>query len=116
MASGIASACRHLHARGINHGDLYAHNILWEETGESLLGDFGAAAFYPDEETGQVLQRIEVRAFGILLGELLACCEGDEGETAALRELQTRCVQGDVASRPGFAEIEQRLAADGISG
>jgi predicted Ser/Thr protein kinase len=116
MASGIASACRHLHARGINHGDLYAHNILWEETGESLLGDFGAAAFYPDEETGQILQRIEVRAFGILLGELLACCEGDEHETAALRELQTRCVQGDVASRPGFAEIEQRLAADGISG
>lgn len=108
MASGIASACRHLHGRGINHGDLYAHNILWEQNGESLLGDFGAAAFYPDEETGRTLERIEVRAFGILLGELLACCDASEA-IAQLRELQQQCVGPQVMSRPSFTEIERAL-------
>ncbi|MFJ3483373.1 leucine-rich repeat-containing protein kinase family protein [Pseudomonas sp. NPDC090202] len=108
MAAGIASACRHLHGRGINHGDLYAHNILWQPDGSNLLGDFGAAAFYPDEQTGQRLERIEVRAFGILLGELLACCEGvDEG----LQALQQACVQAGIERRPTFAEIEQKLKA-----
>lgn len=34
-------------ARGILHGDLYAHNILWNEQGDALLGDFGAASFMP---------------------------------------------------------------------
>ncbi|WP_296186051.1 leucine-rich repeat-containing protein kinase family protein [Pseudomonas sp. UBA1879] len=105
MAHGIAAACQHLHARGINHGDLYAHNILWEEHGESLLGDFGAAAFYPDAHTGALLERIEVRAFGILLEELLACCAAGDADTVRLRGLIERCVQPQVAKRPGFAEV-----------
>jgi hypothetical protein len=111
VAAGIAAACRHLHARGINHGDLYAHNILWKETGDSLLGDFGAAAFYPDQDTGQMLESVEVRAFGILMAELLACCDASESDAAALQALQARCVQHDVMQRPGFAEIVQTLCA-----
>jgi hypothetical protein len=110
MAAGIAAACAHLHGHGINHGDLYAHNILWNESGDSLLGDFGAAAFYPDEETGRRLECIEVRAFGILLGELVDCCEASDGEAAGLRELERRCVQADVMQRPGFAEIERQFS------
>lgn len=110
MAAGIAAACAHLHAHGINHGDLYGHNILWNEGGDSLLGDFGAAAFYPDEETGRRLERIEVRAFGVLLGELLDCCGESDSQTAELRELERRCVQSDVMQRPGFAEIEQQFS------
>lgn len=110
MAAGIAAACAHLHGHGINHGDLYAHNILWNESGDSLLGDFGAAAFYPDEETGRRLECIEVRAFGILLGELVDCCEASDGEAAGLRELQRRCVQAVVMQRPGFAEIERQFS------
>ena len=109
MATGIASVCRHLHARGINHGDLYAHNILWTENGECLLGDFGAAAFYPDQATGQTLERIEVRAFGILLGEWLARCDASEEQTARLRALKERCVQPDVMDRPDFASVEQLI-------
>lgn len=105
MAAGIAAACGHLHVHGINHGDLYAHNILWNERGDSLLGDFGAAAFYPDKDTGQRLERIEVRAFGILLGELLDCCGVSDAQAEGLRELEARCVQADAQQRPGFAEI-----------
>ena len=36
----------HVHAAGLCHGDLYAHNTLVvRETGEAKVGDFGAA-FY----------------------------------------------------------------------
>lgn len=103
LAAGIASVCAHLHQRGLNHGDLYAHNILFDQTGECLLGDFGAASFHPQ---ASALERLEVRAFGILVEELLACCEqGDQ----TLRALALRC-QGTVAARPLFAEVAAHLA------
>ena len=74
IAEQVASVAAHLHSRGILHGDLYGHNILWNAQGDCLLGDFGAASFHATADTLQTraLQRIEVRAFGILLGELLA--------------------------------------------
>ena len=80
IAHGIASAAQHLHQRGIMHGDLYGHNILHAEGGQALIGDFGAASFYvPDGGAAAVgLQRLEVRAFGCLLEELLACCDAPE--------------------------------------
>src|SRR6478736_5443149 len=46
IATGIASAAAQLHARGILHGDLYAHNILVDPEGKPLFGDFGAATRY----------------------------------------------------------------------
>lgn len=112
IAHGIAAAAMHLHARGIMHGDLYAHNILHDVEGNALLGDFGAASFYAPEEghLAQVLQRIEVRAFACLLEELTARCGASGALLSALTELQARCAQEDVSARPLFAEIEQRLA------
>jgi serine/threonine protein kinase len=108
MTHGIASAVAHLHARGILHGDLYAHNILWNEQGDALLGDFGAASFMPDD--AGALQRIEVRAFGCLLEELLERCDAPQESLAALWALQRRCANIDVNERPLFAEIEGMLA------
>ena len=114
IAQGIASATAHLHAQGILHGDLYAHNILNTPTGEALLGDFGAACFFaPDNSaTASALQRLEVRAFGCLLEELLEHCpEADEAPeaSAALWDLQRRCVQPEVAARPLFSAVAQVL-------
>lgn len=109
MTTGLASAARHLHERGITHGDFYAHNILRNPDGECLLGDFGAASFYPSAAD---LERIEVRAFGCLLEELLArgnFVESEEEIVADLWELQRRCVAETVKERPGFDEIGRGL-------
>jgi hypothetical protein len=113
LAHGIASAATHLHAQGILHGDLYAHNILNKPTGEALLGDFGAASFFEAAAPEAVgVQRLEVRAFGCLLEELLARCPaGDAAMLATLAAWQQRCVSPVAAERPLFAEIEQVLAA-----
>ncbi|MEB0041336.1 MULTISPECIES: leucine-rich repeat-containing protein kinase family protein [unclassified Pseudomonas] len=108
LARGIASVAEHLHACHLSHGDLYAHNILWNQDGECLLGDFGAASFHPTEHTDQpaLLERIEVRAFGILLGELLERCGAQE---AGLLTLQRQCIQPDVSARPSFVEVNRVL-------
>lgn len=114
IAPGIASASAHLHAKGVMHGDLYAHNILWNEKGECLLGDFGAASFMPthDEKLRHGLQRVEVRAFGCLLEELLARCDVPPNRqtiVGALNALQQRCVRSQNEVRPLFKEIVDEL-------
>jgi hypothetical protein len=117
MADGIASATAHLHANGIVHGDLYAHNILWNSRGEALLGDFGAASFLAGDggPRDAALQRIEARAFGCLLEELLAhgtpATEAERTSHTRLAALLSRCMQADVGARPGFAEIARIVRA-----
>lgn len=113
IASALASAGAHLHARGICHGDFYAHNVLVNPQGNCLLGDFGAATFHPldDRARSRVLQRIEVRAFGILFGELLERVDDTASpeSLAPLHALQQRCIQADIQARPDFAQILQQL-------
>ena len=113
LAHGIASAAAHVHAQGIVHGDLYAHNILATPAGDALLGDFGAASFFEVAAPGATgLQQLEARAFGCLLEELLAHCPaGDAATLATLASLQRRCTQSVVAERPLFAELAQALAS-----
>jgi hypothetical protein len=110
IARGIASAARQLHARGINHGDLYAHNILYHPDGRVLLGDFGAASFVPPgaSRLAAALERVELRAFGCLLEELAERCPPDPG--AALGALARRCQAPEPARRPSFVEVEEALA------
>ena len=109
---GIGRAIAHLHSNGIMHGDLYAHNILVDGAGKSILGDFGAASFYfPDDKTAQSLECLEVRAFGCLMEDLLDRCVSVEGEAvASLRRLQQACMHPVPIERPLFAEILAGLA------
>jgi hypothetical protein len=114
LAHGIAAAARHLHERGIMHGDLYAHNILHTSHGDALLGDFGAASLYArGGAQGEALERLEVRAFGLLLEELIEhCADVDAAVRARLVRLQACCVQPAHGARPLFADIVRQMAVD----
>lgn len=72
LGRGVASALAQLHARGLLHGDLYAHNILVAGDGSPLLGDFGAASFLPPDDAARrgALQALDRRALGWLQDEL----------------------------------------------
>ncbi len=106
IAGGIARAGAHIHGRGLLHGDLYAHNILWDgDVGEAVLSDFGAASFMPPD-IAPALERLDVLAFGLLLGELLDRCASDE---KAVRDIQCACVAPDPAARPRLEEIADAL-------
>ncbi|WAG08251.1 leucine-rich repeat-containing serine/threonine-protein kinase [Aeromonas jandaei] len=117
LALGIASVAGHLHQAGIMHGDLYGHNILFTRgpSAHALLGDFGAASLYDlhDRELAQGLERLEVRAFGCLLEELLARCDGDVDEAllADLHQLAAACLSELHCERPAFTEIGRQLVA-----
>ena len=108
LAGDVAAGTAHLHARGLSHGDLYAHNILWDgRTGAAVLSDFGAASSLP-AGAGDPLASLDVLAWGRLLGELLERCDGEA--PAAIRALQADCTQADVAARPSMAQALDVLA------
>jgi hypothetical protein len=112
LAKGLAAVGEHLHARGISHGDFYAHNVLYHPEGGCFLGDFGAASFYPPQAGGDAnpFEALEVRAFGCLLGELLERIEPEvNGLLPSLKALQLSCVAPVAASRPRFAELVAML-------
>jgi len=129
LAQGVVSAARHLHGRGILHGDLYAHNLLHSVQGQGqgqgqgkgqekaqsrvLLGDFGAASCYDrtDEALAGRLERLEVRAFGCLLEELLVRSTDKHEALAGLGELVGECLCEVPSRRPTFARIAARLHA-----
>ncbi|RZL11729.1 MAG: protein kinase [Rubrivivax sp.] len=119
IARHLAQATAHLHARGILHGDLYAHNTLWRADGRSLLGDFGAASFLPagDAAFSRALQGLEARAFGCLLQELSTRSEAatpDEIATlGAMHALQAQCLALLPGERPLFTHIAAALEACG---
>lgn len=111
ILSSIASAAAHLHRVGLMHGDLYAHNILWNGKDRALLSDFGAASFLPEEAGLRAgLERLEVRAFGLLVEELLQRADDpSDVRCARLAALREDCLQPEVARRPAFGEISARL-------
>ena len=87
--------------------------LLVVSKGESILGDFGAASFYnpADREMSEALERLEVRAFGCLLEDLLDRCSVAEEDTErpntfdSLRQLQKDCMQSVPMNRPLFSKI-----------
>ena len=98
------------------HGDLYAHNILINDKAHSLLGDFGAATFYRyvDSLENRAFERLEVRAFGCLLEDLLDRCAKCEqvdhaNVVSSLRALQKTSMSEYVEKRPLFNDIVKEL-------
>lgn len=104
LAKDMASVAQHLHASGLMHGDFYAHNILINDEAQSYLGDFGAASFYKDNK--EAYERVEVRAYGCLLEDLLNLCEEvDNTQYKSLKKLSARCMDSNTSKRPLFREL-----------
>ena len=97
LIRGVTEALNHLHERGILHGDLYAHNVLFQPDGRCYLGDLGAATFLPSpyhSEAAQQLKRLDLRALSILISEL---------------DLQTQWQSGESHHRLRITAMAQRL-------
>ena len=107
---GISKVARHLHALGISHGDLYAHNILYNEQADHLLGDFGAGTFYDIHSPhAKLIEKIEVRAFACLIDDFLQNTNEAHSTLVPYYELLDLCMQEQVANRPDFKQIVEFL-------
>ncbi len=103
LLKGIASAMQHLHAKKISHGDLYAHNILYHPINfNAFLGDFGAASYYASSLYTNEIERIDVRAFGYLMDDLIDLLEAPSKELTAIKQY---CLNEELLKRPTFSEI-----------
>ncbi|HFS85156.1 MAG TPA: protein kinase [Epsilonproteobacteria bacterium] len=117
----LTSVCRaslQLHQRGVNHGDLYAHNTLMNDEGDAILGDFGAASIYDQTTDNHAYERLEIRAFGCMMEELLERCSDKRVYAASYQQLEVlknRCIQPEVNQRPVFTKINERLQQISLS-
>ncbi|WYZ42028.1 hypothetical protein EsH8_V_000923 [Colletotrichum jinshuiense] len=116
ILGGIAAAAQHLHTRKVSHCDLYAHNILFNDVGHALLGDFGAATIY--ENLGKFdFEKLEALAFGHLIDDLIGIAHAQKDDhqqqqtLQKLRELHVRCSKQTVSERPSFAEAVREIRA-----
>lgn len=114
IVQAAASVGKHLHSKGILHGDLYAHNTLINEDANILMGDFGAASLYnlQDEALAEKLEKIEVLAWAFLLDDLLFHLKNNDNDQAlveALNAIKEKAMQSIVHARPSFKEVLELL-------
>jgi hypothetical protein len=73
----MESVFEHLHSNQVCHGDLYAHNTLFDENANIIFGDFGAATMYHmlTDEQQSLIKKIERRALEHFIEDLLSICD-----------------------------------------
>ncbi|KXF79727.1 leucine-rich repeat-containing protein kinase family protein [Enterovibrio coralii] len=92
IVSQMEDVFNHLHDNHVCHGDLYAHNTLFDDDANIIFGDFGAASMYhmlTDTQKEKVRQ-IEKRALHHFIDDLLSVCEDGDKTSKAYRELRER--------------------------
>lgn len=103
IVTSLLEALLKLHSVGICHGDFYGHNILLcQHDTEAKLSDFGAAFAYNSttSEYGKCIERIEMRAFGILVEEVSMMVKKGHGVTSVDGEsIEKLCTTLDELSR-----------------
>ena len=108
----MAKTLTHLHDKGVSHGDVYAHNTMINDQADMLFGDFGAATNLMSlpESQRSAMERIEVRAFGNLLEDMLQLNEPNTSEEqdlySRLSQLKNQCMDDDVDQRPNFLSVQ----------
>jgi hypothetical protein len=109
VARDVSSAMAHLHKSNIAHGDLYAHNVLTGPLGDSTLCDLGAAFIYPGQYA-KCMERIELRAFGLLLEGLSGVTVGSPpaGTSCPLHELRRHCAMQEGSSFESISALAEK--------
>lgn len=113
VARSVTDALAHLHERGLMHGDLYAHNTLFDpRTGQAVLSDMGAACGVPREQPAlaRALLQLEMRALGCLLEELADHTLAGSAVQQALRALAMDGLQVIPARRSPVAAVQAALS------
>ena len=112
LLRGLAEALRYLHSKRVAHGDVYGHNTLvLDSTGAAKLGDFGASFYYGElaASSQKLIERVEVRAFGVLCAEVATRIVGAAAIQQRLLAVADDCLQGDAAARPSFERLVAAL-------
>lgn len=80
IVAQMESVFEHLHENQVCHGDLYAHNTLFDEQANIIFGDFGAASMYHMLTTKQQQQikQVEHRALEHFIDDLLSICRKED--------------------------------------
>jgi hypothetical protein len=76
IISQMEDVFEHLHSKQVCHGDLYAHNTLFDEDANIIFGDFGASSMYHmlTLEQQKSIKKIERRALHHFIEDLLSIC------------------------------------------
>lgn len=85
----MQSVFEHLHNNQLCHGDLYAHNTLFDQDANIIFGDFGAASMYHMLTINQQrqIQLIEQRALNYFIQDLLGICLEQDKNTNEFKRL-----------------------------
>tara|TARA_R110001583_G_scaffold27561_3_gene98405 strand:- start:64 stop:1302 length:1239 start_codon:yes stop_codon:yes gene_type:complete len=82
----------HLHSNQVCHGDLYAHNTLFDENANIIFGDFGAATMYHmlGNEQQELIKKIEGRALHHFIDDLLSICNEQDQSSLQFKAIEQK--------------------------
>lgn len=92
MVQQMTQVFEHLHDNQVCHGDLYAHNTLFDAESNIIVGDFGAASMYHmlSKPQQQQIRTIERRALNYFIEDLLSICKASDRSDHRYRALVTQ--------------------------
>jgi len=90
IVSQMKDVFAHLHDNQVCHGDLYAHNTLFDDKANIIFGDFGAATMYHmlNDTQQQQIKNIEQRALHHFIDDLLQVCRAEDKHNDRYQELK----------------------------
>ncbi len=88
---------QHLHLNQVCHGDLYAHNTLFDESANIIVGDFDAATMYHmlTEKQQSSVQKIERGTFNYFIDDLFSICQQQDRHSSELTMLEKKAAQNN---------------------
>ncbi|MGF1699294.1 leucine-rich repeat-containing serine/threonine-protein kinase [Photobacterium makurazakiensis] len=92
MVAQMEEVFAHLHDNQVCHGDLYAHNTLFDDAANIIFGDFGAASMYHmlTADQQQKIKQIEQRALVHFIDDLVSVCVEADRNHETICQLKRR--------------------------